>query len=64
MAGGGIDFHTEFWLARHWLRLRRRAGTFTEGQRMMIREMDEQLPGRALALAVFLAVGALLAWAT
>lgn len=64
MAGGGTDFHTDFWLARHWLRLRRRTGTFTEGQRMMIREMDEQLLGRALALVFFLAAGSLLAWAT
>ena len=62
MAGGGIDYWTEHWLARHWLRLRQKAGTFTEGQRMMIRESDEQLRGRFLAFGLFLAVVALMAW--
>lgn len=62
MAGGGIDFHTENWLARHWLRLRQRAGTFGEGQRMMIEEGEEQLLGRALALLGFIAVVTLLSW--
>ena len=54
MVGGGIDYETELWLARHWLRLRRRAGTFAKGQRMMIKEGQDQLLGRALALASFL----------
>ena len=60
MAGGGIDFEAEFWLARHWLRLRRRAGTFTQGQRLMIKDADDQLRGRALVLFLFLAIVVLL----
>ncbi|NIA69198.1 hypothetical protein HBA54_11415 [Pelagibius litoralis] len=62
MAGGGIDFEAEHWLARHWLRLRQRAGTFTEGQRMMLREGEEQLRGRALVLVFYLLFVALLTW--
>ncbi len=62
MAGGGIDFHTDLWLARHWLRLRRRAGAFAKGQEMMIREADDQLLGRALALVVFFGGATLFAW--
>ena len=62
MVGGGIDFETENWLARHWLRLRRHAGTFTRGQRLMLREGKDQLLGRVLALAGFLAVVSLLDW--
>ncbi|WP_299622461.1 hypothetical protein [Pelagibius sp.] len=62
MVGGGIDFETENWLARHWLRLRRRAGTFTLGQRLMLREGKDQLLGRVLALAGFVAVVSLLDW--
>ena len=56
MAGGGIDFEAELWLARHWLRLRRRAGTFTQGQRLMIKESDDQLRGKALVLLLFVLV--------
>ena len=62
MVGGGIDYETELWLARHWLRLRRRAGAFARGQRMMIKEGQDQLLGRALALAFFLGFVTLLAW--
>ena len=62
MAGGGIEFHTDLWLARHWLRLRRRAGALSKGQVMMIKEADDQLLGRALAIVFFLGGATLLAW--